>query len=140
MRGGNPRPDADADAGKRRPVLVALVARAPAANKCVGVAEIAKREFVAGGEGGAEGGGGGGGGRRPCCQYTGLWTRLEEAGLAGVKAREDDGEDDGEGSDAMSVEAFESPKEIGRKKVRGMPCLVVYLALEPVAMLQKAYG
>jgi hypothetical protein len=110
--------------GKRRPVLAALVARAPAANKCVGVAEITKRELRREDSGG---------GPRACCQYTGMWTRLEEVGPADGAA----GADDEAASDAMSDVAFESPE---RKKVRGMPCLVVYLALEPVAVLQKAYG
>jgi hypothetical protein len=133
LRAEPPPPQADGAArekaekapGERRPVLAALVARAPAANKCVGVAEIAKRELR---RADAEGG------PRTCCQHTGMWTRLEEAAALAAGAAD---AEDGAASDSVSDVAFESPE---RKKVRGMPCLVVYLALEPVAVLQKAYG
>jgi hypothetical protein len=121
-------------AGPRKPVLVALVARAPAANKCVSVAEIAKREVRRRGEGGASG---------SCCQYTGMWTRLEEREeRAGEGGAADADEGRGKGSDEEASDAaFESPEGAhGETKVRGMPCLVVYLATEPVNVLQKAYG
>jgi hypothetical protein len=117
-------------------VLVALTASSRAANKCIGVAEIAKREiWKLKGE--------------KSYQYTGCWTRLEtlvpkarmeevmevENGeKAGVGS--ENGEDGGEEDD----DAFDDAATTERKHVRTASCLVVYLASRPVPRLRERYG
>lgn len=104
-------------------VLVALTAPSRAANKCVGITEIVKREFVKDGD-------------KKLFQYTGCWTRLEthtrrgETTQQGREAGEDNDEDE---------DAFEAADVEERKQVRNATCLVVYLSLASIPRLRDKY-
>jgi hypothetical protein len=124
----------------KKRIIVALTARAPAGNKCISVAEIVKRDLLAKGVEGV-------------WQYTGCWTRLET--YVAPKAKEarntihnstastNGNESEVKEDDAMEdVEesAFETMQIAERKLVRNAVCLVIYLAMEPVARLKELYG
>jgi len=128
----------DTDTSRTKSVIVALTARARAGNKCITVAEIAKREM-------SKSGG-------TCWQYTGCWTRLEtlentheqqklnrdqEAAEAGV---EEAAQNNSEPSEGDEEPYFESRKAAERKMVRNTVCLVVYISREPVRRLKELYG
>lgn len=106
--------------------VVALVARAQAANKCISIAEIAKREFWKSK-------------KKPWHQYTGYWVRLEDYnpekkdGSSGTPVEDDTPEDPKE-------DAFEKMHVAERRTVRSVPCLVIYLATSPVARLKEVHG
>jgi Alba len=123
--------DSEPKPNSNRSVLVALVARAPAANKCISIAEIAKREFHK-----ME--------QKKWYQYTGYWVRLEEMK---VKEKQKDSPIMARDSGISDVEmetdqddAFESATEGSRQKVRNIPCLFIYLSTIPVARLQSTYA
>jgi hypothetical protein len=126
---GSKSKDGDTGASKEsRPVLVALVARAQAANKCISITEITKRELHKTGE-------------KQWHQYTHYWTRLEahtpmkkEDGNGKISEKEEneDLEDDDD--------AFEPLDTAEKHKIRSVPCLVIYLATTPVTKLKEAYG
>jgi hypothetical protein len=113
--------------GETRSALVALVARAQAANKCISIAEIAKREFWKSQ-------------KQPWHQYTGYWVRLEDStpgkennvkGATGENNAPDDPDEE---------DAFEKAHVEERRTVRSVPCLVIYLATSPVARLKEVHG
>jgi hypothetical protein len=125
--------------------LIALTASSRAANKCVGVAEIAKRELRKEG-------------RARVYQYTGCWTRLEthvskprrdelthesNAQVEGKGEGEGDGDERSkkvdEGGDEED-DAFETAAIAERTQVRNTTCLVIYLALASVPRLREKYG
>lgn len=115
----------------KRPVLVALVARAPAANKCISITEIAKRELHKTKQ-------------KKWYQYTGFWARLEEMKL---KTKEEDSYVTAQDSGISDVyedsdrdDPFESVSGGIRPKVRNIPCLLVYLSTVPVKQLQSTYA
>jgi hypothetical protein len=115
-----------ADDGTRS-VLVALVARAQAANKCISIAEIAKREFWKSQ-------------KKPWHQYTGYWVRLEDntpekKDSVMITSVENDAPDD-----ADEENAFEKMPVEEARTVRNVPCLVIYLAISPVARLKELHG
>jgi hypothetical protein len=111
-----------------QPLLVALVARTQAANKCISIAEIAKREIQKVGE-------------KRWHQYTGYWSRMEEHHTANktntknMSASQEEQEDLDDDSDA-----FEPMAIAEKRKFRSVPCLVIYLATAPVAILKETYG
>lgn len=111
-----------------KPTIVALTSANKAANKCISVAEIAKREFVKTSE-------------SKVYQYTGCWTRLEahEARQHGAPLNEvtiqDDDEDHGD-----SDGSFEDVVRDDRKKVRNAVCLTIYLSSRPIPRLKELYG
>jgi hypothetical protein len=124
----------------KKPIIVALTARAPAGNKCISVTEIVKRDLLAKGIVGV-------------WQYTGCWTRLEtyippkakEARTTiqnGTTSTADDKTENKEGDATEDDEetAFETMQTAERKLVRNAVCLVVYLAMEPVPRLKELYG
>jgi hypothetical protein len=88
---------------------VSVLSRAPAANKCVSVVEIAKREFTRNE-------------KKRLFQYTGYWTRLEQLPTTAEQLDDSDG--------------FEP---VRRTLVRNIPCLVVYLSTKPLASLKILY-
>jgi hypothetical protein len=114
-----------------RPILMALVARAPAANKCISVAEIAKRELLK-----IE--------QSILYQYTAFWVRLEEMKVKNSHKQPE--------SDAMEVGSSDAKDESDiedefdpitgekRPKVRNVPCLFIYMSTKPVPRLQSMYG
>jgi len=131
----------------KKSVIVALTARAVAGNKCISVAEIAKRNLVE-----QQG--------RATWQYTGCWTRLEtyeppkqkqeQQGEVDQKAGQN-GENDTaqvehesaaeeDKPDEEEEEAFETMQLPERKMVRNTVCLVIYLSTEPVSRLKVLYG
>jgi Alba len=119
------------EAEKPRSVLIALVSRAPAANKCISIAEIAKRELLKNSL------------AKKWYQYTSYWLRLEELKVkhssnknfqrkaqdAGLVDRNADSDDN----------AFDPPGIGTKSKVRNVPCLLIYLSTRPVARLQSSY-
>jgi hypothetical protein len=113
-----------------RPVLVALVARAPAANKCISVAEIAKRELLRTRQSGLY-------------QYTTFWVRLEEMKtkasnkLPGTDAM-DVGSSDGKAESDVE-EDFDPVTGVARPKLRNIPCLLIYLSKKSIPKLQSVY-
>jgi len=119
-----------------RPVktaLVALVSRADAVNKCISVAEIAKREL--------------GKTEVRVWQYTGSWSRLEtfEPNPKGEEATGDDAEkaSDAEMKPPAEIEEeedFEVMKIPSRKMVRKVPCVVIYMSRQAASRLQDLYG
>jgi hypothetical protein len=131
------------DGGKG--AIAALTSATKAANKCIGVAEIAKRELVKDG-------------MVRVYQYTGCWTRLETQDLQahdkacptigksnGAKNWTGDGlrddATDGQAKEAEnSDDAFEEMSIAERKKVRNAVCLIIYLSLEPIGRLRELYG
>jgi hypothetical protein len=123
---GSKRGDEVADAGETKAFVVALTARAPAGNKCISVAEIAKREL-----------------KCKCWQYTGCWTRLEtlESKSKEHESEKRDGATDQPeaGREVEDEEpAFEDVPE--RKLVRNTVCMVIYLSAEPVGRLKELYS
>jgi hypothetical protein len=127
--------------GKAKPVVVALTARGPAANKCISIAEIAKREL-------AKMGG-------SYWQYTGCWSRLEtvEAKADGAsvenstkgdmetKLNNDEAIGESVNMDEEDEEpAFQTMDIPERNVVRNTACLVIYLSGEPVGRLKELYG
>ncbi|KIV99293.1 uncharacterized protein PV09_09060 [Verruconis gallopava] len=131
--------------------VVALTAPAKAANKCIGIAEIAKRELCRDDP------------SRAVYQYTGCWTRLESRkaprqssleALPGVldntatrtsssehyylRDHMDDEEQSVEAEDSDG--AFEDEHCAERPLVRGVVCLVIYLSTKPVSRLHELYG
>lgn len=109
-------------------ILVAFTAQSRAANKCIGVTEIVKREFVK--EKGDS-----------LYQYTGCWTRLEthvpkDQGKGHMKTAGQEVEEGEEDED----DAFEAADTTERKQVRNVTCMVVYLSLQPVPRLRDKYG
>ncbi|KAK7542231.1 uncharacterized protein J3D65DRAFT_613055 [Phyllosticta citribraziliensis] len=122
----NPSPEADN-------VVVLLQARAPAANKLISVAEIAKRELEHE--------------RRSWWSYVGVKGLLVELGSkdnrkpskqGGSDASQDAEQD--ESSDAED-DAFEPlPGQRDQKKVRNVPVMNLYLATKPIPALRTPYG
>lgn len=131
----------------QKPAIVALVAKAVAANKLVSVVEVAKRAL---GEQGAR-----------WWQYSGVQGRMEEmrvegkekegrrlGGKANAKGDEVDGEgmedvrmeEGGEDVDEEEEQAFETMVEKERKKVRTVPVLTIYLSRVQVPELKGRYG
>jgi hypothetical protein len=106
-------------------VLVALTAPSRASNKCVGITEMVKREFIKDGN-------------SKLFQYTGCWTRLEAQAprsrttQQGHQGGEEDGEEDGD--------AFEAADVAERQQLRNATCFVVYLSPAPIARLRDKYG
>jgi hypothetical protein len=124
-------------AGKKKPTVVALTARAPAGNKCISVAEIAKRDMSKSG--------------RKCWQYTGCWSRVEtletksneEDGMKSKESELVDGEAQGEEREVGEEEEeshFQTLEIPERNTVRTTVCLIIYLSAEPVARLKEIYG
>lgn len=106
-------------------VIVALTAPSKASNKCIGITEIVKREFVK-----TEG--------KKLYQYTGCWTRLE---THDAKQQADDGKNDEDGDvDEEDENAFEDAHVAMRKQVRNATCLVVYLSHQAIPRLRDKYG
>lgn len=104
-------------------VLVALMARAESANTCISIVEIVKREIQSK--------------QQSWFQYTTSWSRLEtfpDEKLPPAKAKDvksEADEDDG---------TFQTLQRSDRRRVRNIPCLVVYLSLEQVPVLRDLYG
>ncbi|KAE9984495.1 hypothetical protein BLS_002197 [Venturia inaequalis] len=131
--------ESSAEDRKKKKIIVALTARAPAGNKCISVAEIVKRDLLVKGV-------------ESLWQYTGCWTRLET--YVPPKPKETHKslpngtattttDTDGKIDDTMEDEeepAFETMQIEERKLVRNAVCLVIYLAMEPVPRLKELYG
>jgi hypothetical protein len=141
LNGSKEAPDEGDDSLEKKPVIVALTARASAGNKCISIAEIAKRELGKSGQ--------------DCWQYTGCWSRLEtveaksdsedlEKSKDGqTKADEADDEAAGAGAEIDEQDeepAFQNLEIPERTVVRNTVCLVIYLSGEPVARLKELYG
>lgn len=129
-----------------KPVIVALMARAAFANKCISVAEISKRKLNAQGE--------------KWCQYTGFWSRVEtfeppkpakrdlginvSSGPEGVEVNKNHTVEDSTMAIDDEVEdqeetAFEDTPMNERRKIRQIPCLVIYLSRGPIPRLKELY-
>lgn len=108
------------DISSRKKILVALVARAPAANKCVSVIEIVKREFCK--EKDAQ-----------LFQYTAMWMQLEDYQPRNRR------EDPSHGESTTEGLADEEPNQ-GKHIVRNTSCLAVYLACQSVFRLKESYA
>ncbi|KAF2424810.1 hypothetical protein EJ08DRAFT_700596 [Tothia fuscella] len=107
---------------KKKGAIVALTARAPASNKAISIAEIAKRELAT-----------------KCWQYTACWTRLETVENQEKSKKPAKGKPDGGPVDSEDLfEVFEDLPE--RKMVRNVVCLAIYLSTEPVARLKELYS
>jgi Alba len=102
--------------------VVIITARAPAANKCISIVEIVKREHSKDN-------------RRKLHQYTGHWTRTEE--VPDAKTDEKDKSLGQEDDDEESDDAFEAVRS--KAKIRAIPCLAVYLSVKPVSFLKSVY-
>jgi hypothetical protein len=115
------KPPATAGNGEKaspRATLVSLVSRDTGANKCISIAEIAKRELLTD--------------VAKIYQYTGYWTQLEQK-RERVLPEEDK-------TDDLSQDEFYESAADDRSKVHNVPCLVIYLSKEPVAKLKSLYG
>jgi hypothetical protein len=115
--------DGSADKVTHRQLLIAFVARAPIANKCVSVVEIVKREFLK--ENDAR-----------LFQYTAVWSQLEsyqpkEPGVIIEDTHSDELENGESASNPNTT--------YDRPKVRNVSCLAVYLASQSVTKLKEAY-
>jgi len=136
-----------ADTEKIRPTIVALMSRESGTNKCISVAEIAKRELQ------RDGG--------QWRQYTGSWSRLETLepeterrnGMDGNvpnhhirSANSQDQRENGseekmnENGSSEDEEGFEQMAVPDRKLVRNIACLVIYLSRQAVPRLKELYG
>jgi hypothetical protein len=136
-----------ADTAKIKPIIVALVSPESGTNKCISVAEIAKRELQ------SDGG--------QWRQYTGSWSRLETLGsekerrnrIGGkvpnhhigstnsLDEREKRSEESvNENGSSEDEEGFEQMAVPDRKLVRNVPCLVIYLSRQAVPRLKELYG
>jgi len=121
------------EAGPDKSSLVALVSRASAVNKCISVAEIAKRELDKT--------------QVRVWQYTGSWSRLEAFELKpkGERVACDDTEMNSDtniqaSADIDDDEGFEVMEIPTRKMVRKVPCLVIYLSRQAIPQLKDLYG
>ncbi|KAK8218609.1 hypothetical protein IWZ01DRAFT_538206 [Phyllosticta capitalensis] len=109
--------------------VVVLQGRAPAANKLITVAEIAKRELEQQ--------------QKPWWSYVGVKGVLEE-----LKSKEkqvftapQDSEQAEEGETADEEDAFEPPPgQQNRQKVRNVAVMTLYLATKPRPELRALYG
>jgi hypothetical protein len=118
-----PLVDGNADKGPHRQLLIAFVARAAIANKCVSVVEIVKREFLKENE-------------TRLFQYTAVWSQLESYQAQKVDVILGDTLSD-ELENGKS--ASKSKADYDRPKVRNVSCLAVYLASQSVTKLKEAY-
>jgi len=121
------------EAGPHKSSLVALVSRAAAVNKCISVAEIAKRELDKT--------------EVRVWQYTGSWSRLEafEPKPKAENIARDDAETNSDtniqtSADINDDESFEVMEIPTRKMVRNVPCLVIYLSRQAIPRLKDLYG
>lgn len=119
------------DQGK--PVVISLVSRGGAVNKCIAVAEIAKREL--------------GKASIWVWQYTGSWSRLEAFepkkghDIATKESKvETDGTNGHDAEDEEDGEAFETMDVTSRKLMRNTPCLVIYLSNRAIPRMKELYG
>lgn len=118
------------DVSRGKTDIVALVSRAVAANKCITVAEIAKREL--------------GKANVRIWQYSGSWSRLEtvepkkerKSAANGSDNAVDERSEDGS-EDEAAFEVMDTPD---RKIVRNIPCLVIYLSGKAIPRLKSIYG
>jgi len=139
--------DHDTADKKNKPIIVALISRESGTNKCISIAEIAKRELE------RDGG--------QWRQYTGSWSRLEtlepEKGhrnrmesklpnhqvesannLDETEKRSEERMNENESSE--DEEGFEQMAVPDRKLVRNVACLVIYLSRQAVPRLRELYG
>jgi len=135
-----------ADTARKKPIIVALMSRESGTNKCISIAEIAKRELQ------RDGG--------HWRQYTGSWSRLETVvpekerrngteckspnhqveaanNLDETEKRSGERVSENESSDD---EGFEQMAVPDRKLVRNVACLVIYLSRQAVSRLKELYG
>lgn len=116
--------------GGQRHVLVTLVARAPAANKCISVVELVKRELEKVFTG-------------TLYQYTGTWVQLEQFSPKRQREKTSSHVDEGvmeDNTEDVEVLAFESVDPNTRPKVRNASCLAIYLALKSIPKLRDEFG
>ncbi|KAF4553321.1 Hypothetical protein D9617_7g030480 [Elsinoe fawcettii] len=111
------------DNTKSRPLLVCLSARASAANKLITITEIVKRQLATE--------------KVKVYQYSMLGSEMITLKPKPDAAKAKDSARGGEEGEESEGEAFET---MGKKKVRNVPTLTVYLCLESVARLRKGYG
>ncbi|KAI9822738.1 MAG: hypothetical protein M1832_002971 [Thelocarpon impressellum] len=128
-----------------KPGLVIVNAKAPVASKAISVIEIAKREIASKGQ--------------KWYQYTTLNQLMQTlpekkavkakgdltiAETDGLEADGDRTKDAGEGSDEEAFEHMDTDRtadaESGRKKVRAVPRINVYLSMVRVEPLKELYG
>lgn len=119
----------DQDTAKTsRPTIVALVARSPAANKCISVSEIAKRDYLKTAT-------------TKWYQYTGLWVRLEQVTVKANTHHEAIGPEKSDNDVEMEDDDyFEPVNDESRSKVRNVPCILIYLSTQPVQRFQSLYS
>lgn len=122
------QPQSDRTKGKSD--IVALVSRAAAANKCITIAEIAKREL--------------GKANVRVWQYTGSWNRLEtvepkkeRSTTTNGSHHADDQQPEDNSEDEAAFGVMETPN---RKLIRNIPCLVIYLSSKAIPRLISIYG
>lgn len=135
------------DHKRNKSIIVALISRESGTNKCISIAEIAKRELE------RDGG--------QWRQYTGSWSRLETLGPEKERRGRMDGnlpihqteaannldEADKRSEEAVNEiescedeEGFEQMAVPDRKLVRNVACLVIYLSRQAVPRLKELYG
>ncbi|KAK5171351.1 uncharacterized protein LTR77_004495 [Saxophila tyrrhenica] len=116
---------ATAPAQGSKPVVVALTAKAQAANKVISIVEIAKRELVAKGV--------------AVYQYNALGSEMTEIPRDGVKGSEGVEEDEASEGEEAAFETMRQ-RDVGDTKKRLIPVMTTYLSSTAIKELRTAHG